>query len=209
MSGAVVARRPDGISRILSVKSAVNEGDLLVSAENSYVRVKFTDGTEVVMRPNSQLKIEAYGYDERAPERDNFLLSLVKGGMRAVTGLLSRRNPSKMAVAAPNATIGIRGTHFGALFCANDCAGIPTPTGAPPANGLHVDVADGRIVVTTQVGSTEFSVGQFGFVSAPTVLPVLVPPNQGTRVTLPPQALNQSIQGGTVGKGGDLECQIR
>jgi hypothetical protein len=208
LSGAVVAQRPDGVSRILSVRSEVNEGDLLVTAANSYARVKFSDGTEVVMRPNSQLKIEAYRYEELAPERDNFLLSLVKGGMRAVTGLLARRSAAKMTVAAPNATIGIRGTHFGALFCNNDCVDIPTPTGAPPANGLHVDVADGRIVVSTQVGSTEFSVGQFGYVAAPTVLPVQVPPNQGTRVPLPPQSLNQSIQGGTVGKAQDLECRI-
>lgn len=209
LAGAVIARRIDGQSRILSIRSAVNEGDLLLTAENSYARVKFTDGAEVVLRPATQLKIEAYRYEERAPERDNVLLSLIKGGMRAVTGLLARRNPGKVAVAVPSATIGIRGTNFGALFCNNDCANVPTPTGAPPANGLHVDVADGRIVVSTQAGEREFAVGQFGYVQSNTVLPVQVPANRGTRITLPPQALNTTIQGGTVGRGGDLECTIR
>lgn len=207
LSGAVIARRVDGQSRILSIKSEVNEGDLLLTAENSFVRVKFTDGTEIVLRPATQLKIDAYSYEERAPERDNVALSLIKGGLRAITGLLARRNPGKVVLAVPNATIGIRGTNFGALFCNNDCANVPTPTGAPPADGLHVDVADGRIVVTTQAGEREFAAGQFGYVQSNVVLPVQVPANQGTRVTLPPQALNPTIQGGTVGRGGDLECK--
>jgi hypothetical protein len=135
-------------------------------------------------------------------------IEIIKGGMRAVTGLLARRNAAKMTVAAPTATIGIRGTHFGALFCNDDCAGIPTPSGAPPANGLHVDVADGRIVVSTPAGSTEYSAGQFGYVRAPSEVPVQVPPEQGTRVPLPRQALDRSVQGGTAGEDRDLECRI-
>ena len=207
ISGAVVARQPDGASRLLSMRSEVNEGDLLVTADNSYARVKFTDGSEVVMRPGSQLKIEAYRYEERNPERDGFVLSLLKGGMRSVTGLLARRNPARASYTTPTATIGIRGTHFGALLCANDCANVPSPGGGPPANGLHVDVADGRIVVTTPAGAREFSVGQFGFVASPAAVPVPVPAGQGIRATLPPQATVARIGGG-LGRAGERECRI-
>jgi hypothetical protein len=210
ISGTVIARQPDGSQRLLSVRSEVNEGDLLVTAEKSYARVKFTDGAEVVLRPASQLKIEQYRYEERNPSGDGFLVSLLKGGMRSVTGLVARRNPDKANYATPTATIGIRGTHFGALFCNNDCANIPAPGGGAPANGLHVDVADGRIVVSTPAGSREFSVGQFGFVASPAVVPVPVPPERGIRATLPPQAVVARIgAGGGVGKAGELECVIR
>lgn len=209
ISGAVIARQLDGAQRLLSVRSEVNEGDLLVTAENSYARVKFTDGAEVVLRPGTQLKIDAYRFEERNPERDGFFVSLLKGGMRSVTGLLARRNPERASYTTPTATIGIRGTHFGALFCNNDCVNIPSPAGGPPANGLHVDVADGRIVVTTPAGAQEFSIGQFGFVSSPAVIPVQIPAGRGIRATLPPQATVARLGGGAgLGRAGELECKI-
>lgn len=210
ISGAVIARGPDGASRILSLRSEVVEGDVVVTADNSYARLKFTDGSELVLRPRTQIKIDAYRFEERDPERDGYVLSLLKGGMRAVTGLLGRRNPDRASYLTPTATVGIRGTHFGALVCNDDCANVPTPTGNPPANGLHVDVADGRIVVTSAAGAVEFSVGQFGYVASPGVVPVTIPAGQGIRATLPAQAIVASIGGGgTLGRAGELECVIR
>jgi hypothetical protein len=209
LSGAVVARRSDGQSQILSVKSEVREGDVIATAENSYARVKFGDGTEVVLRPSTQMKVEAFKFSEQRPREDNVLLSLIKGGMRSVTGLLARRNPASFRVQAPSATIGIRGTNFGALYCQNDCGGIPGPGGQPPANGLHVDVSDGAIVVSNPAGTQEFKVGQFGYVQDGQTPPVPVPKDKATPVTLPPQALNDQIQGGTVGTSGALECSIK
>jgi len=209
LSGAVIARRPDGGSRVLSMRSEVGEGDIVITADSSYARIKWSDGGEVVLRPGTQLKIDAYKYDEAAPANDNVVMSLLKGGLRSVTGLLGRRNPGAYRVATPNATIGIRGTHFGVLFCNNDCSGITAPGGGPPPNGLHVDVADGVIVLTNAGGTQEFRVGQFGFVQTPVTPPAVVPAERGLRVVLPSQALNQTILGGSVGKGQDLECQIR
>ncbi len=208
LAGTVVARRADGQSRILSVKSQVNEGDLLVSAQNSFFRVKFTDGGEVVLRGGTQFRIDAYRYEENDPGGDSFVVSLLKGGMRSVTGLLTRRNPGKASYVTKTATIGIRGTHFGALLCDNDCANVLSPSGGPPANGLHVDVVDGRIVVTSQAGEREFTVGTFGFVASPAVLPVLVPPERGIRASLPSQAAVASLRSGTVGRAAELECRI-
>ena len=208
LSGAVVARKPDGQSRILSIKSEVHEGDIVATADNSYARVKFGDGTEAVLRPATQVWIVAFTFNEQRPQQDNVVLSLLKGGMRAITGLLARRNPAKFRVATPSATILIRGTHFGLQFCNNDCGGVISPQGGAPANGLHADVADGSISLTTQAGTIVVGVGQFAYVQSPMVLPVLVPPAQGVRTVLPPQATNPALKGGTVGKPGGLECAI-
>lgn len=204
LSGAVVARRSEGGSRILTMKSQVAEGDIVITSDSSYARIKWTDGGEVVLRPNTQLKIDAYKYEEGNPQGDNIVMSLIKGGLRSVTGLLGKRSPNGFRVATPNATIGIRGTGFGLLVCNDDCSNIP---GGPP-NGLHVDVSDGIIIVTNQAGSLEFRIGQFGYVQNFNSLPVQIPAAQGIRVTLPQQSLNQNIQGGSVGKSGDLECKI-
>lgn len=209
IAGAVLARGADGQSRILALDSSVREGDLLVTTENAFARVKWGDGGEIVLHANTQLKINAYNYEESAPARDNVLLSLFKGGLRAVTGLLTRRNSQAYLMRTPTSTIGIRGTHFGALYCNDDCANVPAPAGGPPANGLHLDVADGRIIVATRAGVMEFAVGQFGYVQSGDSAPVQVPESQGIRVTLPPQAVNPAIRGGTVGTGNLLECTIR
>lgn len=209
LSGAVVARRAEGGSRVLSLRSDVNEGDIVITADSSYARIKWSDGGEIVLRPNSQLKIDAYKYDESTPQGDNVVLSLLKGGLRSVTGLLGRRNPGAYRVATPNATIGIRGTHFGVLFCNNDCSGVTGPGGGPPANGLHVDVASGTIVLTNPGGSREYSVGEFGFVRNINTPPAVVPPSEGLRVVLPSQALDRTALGGSLGRGSDLECAIR
>ncbi len=208
LSGVVAARGAEGQSRILSIKSEVREGDVLLTAENSFARIKFTDGTEVVLRPGTQLRIDAFSYEELAPQNDNVVMSLLKGGLRSVGGLLARRNPERVKYTTPSATIGIRGTHFGALFCNGDCAGVPAPSGGTPANGLHIDVADGRIVVTSQGGSIELAIGQFGYVAASASAPVQMPVNQGIRVLLPPQATSATTPGRGVGKAGALECAI-
>jgi hypothetical protein len=212
VSGTVLARRADGQSRILSLRSEVNEGDLIVTSENTYVRIKFTDGGDLVLRPGTQLKIDTYSYRESAPSGDGFAMSLLKGGLRSVTGLLGRRNPNNYKLNTATATVGIRGTHFGALVCNNDCAGLLAPGGQPPANGLHVDVSDGVIIVITRAGSTEFRIGDFGFVPSQNALPVLVPQGQGTRVDLPQQMVTrseQNVQGGGIGRSQDNECAIR
>lgn len=211
VSGTVLARNAGGQTRILSLRSEVNEGDLVLTSENTYVRIKFTDGGDLVLRPNTQLKIDAYSYSESAPSGDSLAMSLLKGGLRSVTGLLGRRNPGAYKLNTATATVGIRGTHLGALVCNNDCAGILAPGGRAPANGLHVDVSDGVIVVTTRAGSMEFRVGDYGHVPSANVVPVLVPQNQGVRVNLPQQMnrAEQTSPGGGVGRVQDNECAIR
>src|SRR5262245_33323222 len=67
VSGALVARKADGSSRILAPKSKVESGDLLVTAQDTYARVKFTDGGEVTLRPNTQLRVDEFAYDESNP----------------------------------------------------------------------------------------------------------------------------------------------
>jgi hypothetical protein len=206
LSGAVVARKADGRSQILGVISQVQVGDVVATAENAYARVKFSDGTEAVLRPATQVKIEAFSFQQDAPQKDNVVLSLLKGGMRSVTGLLARRNPANFRVATPSATIGIRGTHFGATYCNNDCSNVPGG-GSGAANGLHVDVADGQITLTNAGGTLTLGVGQFGHAPSPTAPPVIVPPTQGIKFTPPPAMTGPGGVLG-IGKAGGLECSI-
>ncbi len=180
-----------------------------MTAQGTYARMKFADGAETVLRPESQMKIESYKFDDKRPENDNVLVSLLKGGMRSVTGLIGRRSRDKVLVTAPSATIGIRGTYFGMLVCQNDCGSIPTPRGGPPPNGLHVDVLDGAVTVRNNAGQQVLNAGQFGYVASATTAPVQVPAGQGIQVTMPVAISRNAGTGATIGKGKqDTECVV-
>lgn len=209
LSGTLIAKHLDGTTKVFSVKSEVQEGDTLSTERDTYARIKFLDGGEVVMRPESQLKVAAYSFNQAKPESDSVLMDMLKGGLRAVTGLVGKRNHDAVNFRATTATIGIRGTHFGALICQNDCGGVPTVTGKPPENGLHVDVADGAIVVRNAAGQQVISAGQFGFVRSATTPPIIVPPQQGVPVTMPSSIAQNSSSGRGVGKAKDNECAVQ
>ena len=208
LSGTLSAKRADGSSKLLAVKSEVLEGDTLSTEAETFARIKFSDGGEVVMRPGTQLKIENYNYVAGKPESDNVVMNMFKGGLRAVTGLVGKRNREKVTFQTETATIGIRGTHFGALLCQNDCGGVPTTGGKPPPNGLHVDVTSGAVVMTNKAGTVQLNAGQFGFVSNAGTPPQQVPPQQGIQVTMPSSIAQNKGGGKGIGKGDDAECKL-
>lgn len=208
LSGTLSAKRVDGTTKLLSIKSEVHEGDTLSTETETYARIKFADGGEVVMRPGSQLKIETYAYNAAKPESDNIVMNMFKGGLRAVTGLIGKRSREKVSFQTETATIGIRGTHFGALLCQNDCGGVPTTAGTPPPNGLHVDVTNGAITLSNKAGTIQINAGQFGFVASPNTAPVPVPPQQGIQVTMPNSIAQNKGGGKGIGKGDDPECKM-
>jgi hypothetical protein len=194
LSGVLTARHSDGTRTVLALKSAILQGDTLITERETYTRVKFIDNAEIVLRPDSEVAVNKYVYDEKKPANDSVAIGLVKGGLRAVTGLVGKRNHDAVNFDTPTATIGIRGTHFGALFCQYNCGAVPTPNGQTPANGLHVDVVSGAIVVTNPAGAVVFSAGQFGYVPGPNQPPVIVP--QGVQVTMPQSISSNSNNGG-------------
>lgn len=208
LAGTLTVKRADGTTKLLATKSEIAEGDELSTQDETYARVKFVDGGEVVLRPNTQLKVATYAYAEDKPQSDNIVLNLIRGGLRAVTGLLGKRNRDRFKLETTTATIGIRGTHFGALMCASDCASVPTVSGQTPANGLHLDVAAGAIVVTNGGGSQQFNVGQFGYVASNASPPVVVPPQSGIQVTMPGSISQNNAAGQGIGKTKAAECGI-
>ncbi|TFW09631.1 iron dicitrate transport regulator FecR [Oxalobacteraceae bacterium OM1] len=116
VSGPLLAKKADGTVKALAVKSSVEQGDTLVTEKDTYARIKFTDNSEVTLKPNTQFKVEAFDFEDDKPAGDKAEFSLVKGGLRAVTGTLGKRNKEKVGFNTPTATIGIRGTTFVAVY---------------------------------------------------------------------------------------------
>lgn len=124
LNGPLLAKKADGTVKVLAQKSTVEEGDTLITEKNTYARIKFSDNSEITMRPNSQLKIDGFAFDEAKPEEDKASFDLVKGGLRAVTGILGKRNSERVTMKTPTATIGIRGTTYIAEYIPPDTAAV-------------------------------------------------------------------------------------
>lgn len=124
LSGALLAKKADGTAKILALKSAVEQGDTLISEKGTYARIRFIDNSEITLRPNSQLKIDSFVFEEDDKEKDSATFSLVKGGLRAVTGALGKRSKERVGVNTPTATIGIRGTTYIAEYIPPDDAAV-------------------------------------------------------------------------------------
>lgn len=175
LNGTVSAQRADGSVRVLSQNSTLEMGDVLTTEKNSFARLKFTDGGEITLRPNTAITIDAYHYVEEEPQKDSFVFGLLKGGFRTITGLIGKRgNRDSYQANSPMATIGIRGTDYGSLLCAGNCGKLP--------DGQYIDVKQGRINVVNRAGSLDVDVGQYAFVKDANTAPVLLPGDPG----LPP-----------------------
>ncbi len=131
LSGPLLARKADGVIKVLSQKSTVDQGDTLVSEKDTYARIKFVDNSEITLRPDTQFKIEHFNYEFAKPANDNIVFRLVKGGLRSITGLLGKRNRDHFALVTPVATIGIRGTIFIAEYLPPD---RPNTAASQPAS---------------------------------------------------------------------------
>jgi hypothetical protein len=106
--------------RTLGKGLALRQGDRLTTSEGASAIIRLQDGTRMTVRPNSELVLQQYQFRENAPD-NSFLMQLVRGGFRAVTGVISKAAPDAARVQTNTATIGIRGTDFDARICARDC----------------------------------------------------------------------------------------
>ena len=104
------APAPAPVGRTLRKGDAVNQGETIATGAMSSIVLRFADGQVAALSANSSMAINNYVYNAAEPAKSNVLLSLLNGGMRAVTGLIGKARPESVSYRAGNATIGIRGT---------------------------------------------------------------------------------------------------
>ena len=99
------------------------EGDTVWAEGGSNVQIRMVDGAMVWVRANSELKIEGYKSTDHGAAKNESSLRLLSGSMRTVTGLIGKQNPDNYRLSTPNATIGVRGTEFDAVYVSAAAAG--------------------------------------------------------------------------------------
>src|SRR4051812_21219906 len=174
-----------GVERIpASFGTQIRAGDQIVLGDKSNAQVLFTDQSVVALRSETSFKIEEYQFQGKPATEQKTLFSLLKGGMRTVTGLIGRVNHENYAVKTPTATVGIRGTNYTLVQCDASCR---NPNGTVAPGGTYGAVTDGRIGVTNQTGERQFGSDQYFHVASQTAAP--------TQLIAPPQFLRDTLEG--------------
>lgn len=198
ISGTLSVKKNDGSVRILSQRSEIQSGDTVNTERDSYAQIKFSDGGQITLKPNTSIKLDDFRFVEDKPQEDSFLFSLVKGGLRAVTGVVGKRTRDKYQLSTATATVGIRGTTFGADDCESSTCGTLQA-------GVYVSVADGEVVVKNPQGELALSAGQFSLVER-NQRPLFLSTDPGIAFT-PPATFLQAVMSGQLGRKY-LECVV-
>lgn len=166
----------------------LDDNTIVTTGDRSRAILKFEDGQLVILRSNTSFKINKYDFDVDRAEKSHIFFSLLKGGLRAVTGLIGDRNKSAFKMSTPGATIGIRGTDFMLQL---------------EGEAMYGQVTNGAVAMQTTTGLGLFSAGQSSFMPSPSAAPVVasVPPLtfiQLQVIAAPPPTPAPAPQPGTI-----------
>lgn len=172
-AGQASATTADGRVRTLARGADINEGDT-VNTEQGRVQLKFRDGALVSLQPRTAFRIDEYAFRGTADGSEKGFFSLLRGGLRTITGVIGRSNNDSYRVRTQTATIGIRGTEYIAQV----------------GNSLNVSVGGGRIALTNDAGTFIIEQGQSAYVADSKSLPIV----QLQKPVLSPQGTNEGTQ---------------
>ena len=156
--------------------ASIQAGDGVITGVASNAQLRMSDGAIIALRAQSEFKINEYNFNGKADGSEKANVSLVKGGVRAVTGVIGRENKDNLQINAVVATIGIRGTGFNINVCEANCF---NPDKTPVKDGLYAGVFEGKIVVKNQASTEAVGVNQYLYVADKDTKPqfILAPPN--------------------------------
>jgi hypothetical protein len=146
-------------------------GDRVVTAEGALAQVKFSDGGLMSIRANSEFVLDKFSYAGPQDDKPSIIMSLVRGGLRSITGLIGKNNRDGYRINTVTATIGIRGTDHEPMVI------LPPPPGGKAVDlpGTYDKVNDGKTFLQTPKGVIEILPRQVGFVPNAEVAPRLLP----------------------------------
>ena len=137
----------------------LSEGDTLVTEKNGYCQVLMADKGYMAIRPGTRLQIDTFQYRSPNEEDDKGIFSLMKGGFRAITGIIGKKNKENYKIKTPVATIGIRGTDHEPMFI--PISSEKSMAAATP--GAYDKVNEGEAYIENEAGMITIGKNQVGF----------------------------------------------
>jgi len=135
----------------------IQAGDVIVTGATSNAQLRMSDGAVIAIRAQTEFKINEYKFNGKEDGTERASLGLVKGGVRAVTGVIGRTNRDNLQVDGVVATVGVRGTGFNIVYCQGNCVNSDR---SPAKNGLYANVFEGKVVVKNDATSGTYGVNE-------------------------------------------------
>ncbi|OFZ67757.1 MAG: hypothetical protein A2V79_01240 [Betaproteobacteria bacterium RBG_16_56_24] len=200
LNGNVQSTNSAGQTRVLQKGDAIHESDTVTTARGSSAQIKMRDGGYVVIRPDSQLKFDSFTFSGEEDGSEKSFFSMIRGGIRAITGLIGKKNKKNYRIETPGSTIGIRGTdHETVVVTAGSALAAVAPI------GTYNKVNSGETTITTSKGTLPVLPNQMGFAGGADQMPQLQPLNLNIFTVVPPP----SPQAQTPKSGGGKEVDVR
>jgi hypothetical protein len=181
VNGSVQITNSAAQTRTLQKGDVVNESDTVTTAKAASAQIKMRDGGYIVIRPDSQLKFDSFIFSGEEDGSEKSFFSLLKGGIRAITGLIGQKNKKSYRITTPESTIGIRGTDHETFVVTAD-----SPLAAVAPLGTYNKVNRGETTITTNQGTISVLPNQMGFAGAANQMPQLQPLNLNLFTVAPP-----------------------
>jgi len=118
VKGAVSLTVKGKVTRILARGDKLSAGETIHTGHKAKAILKLIDGTQISLIENTDFNIKKLSLEKNKEKAE---LQLLKGGMRAITGLINKNRANNFKLSTPVASIGIRGTDFTTLICEQKC----------------------------------------------------------------------------------------
>lgn len=139
----------------------IEAGDTLSVTAQSKVEVQFDDDSLFAIPGPAVLRVDEFNLPKSGPGRAVY--TLVDGGVRTVTGRISKNPGDVYELHTDLAIVTVKGSAYTALRCRGKCAGMKP--------GLYVRAERGQITVANGRGKLILLPGQTAFVEAPGAAP--------------------------------------
>ncbi len=139
----------------------VQAGDTLSVQAQSKVQLHFEDDSLFTVPGAAVLRVDAFELPAQGPGKAVY--TLVDGGLRTITGRISKNASDVYELHTDLATVTARGSAYAAARCRKVCAG------AKP--GLYVRAEKGLITLTNGAGTLTLRPGQIAYVGSPESAP--------------------------------------
>ena len=165
--GTTAAFDAQGRSRSLAKGAPIYSGETVATTDGR-LQIRFSDGAMLSLSPNTRFRIDSYAYSGKSDGNEKGWFSLLRGGIRTITGAIGKARRQAYRVSTVVATIGIRGTAYKAQLCAGDCGG---KGGKQRPDGLYLDTSAGTVVLSNKAGSLDVPAGKSAYVADINTLP--------------------------------------
>ena len=108
--GEINAVDGGGQRRRLVDGGSVYPGETVETGNAARGVLAFRDDSRLTLGAATRFRVDNFVFDDKNPSEGRFLVSLLRGSVRALTGLIGKANNRNVGFTTATATIGIRGT---------------------------------------------------------------------------------------------------